>query len=120
MESTIKIDGKPVKVKATAQTPRLYLSIFKTDMLKDLMKLNSVSDEEGLTTEAVEIFERACFVMAKQAHDPTTEGVNYDEWVDRWSMLGLYQALPEIYHVWGISAQTTVQAKKKASKQHGK
>lgn len=122
MEKQITIDGTPVKLKATALTPRLYMTIFGKDMIKDLYRLKdtvAVDDETGeatMTADAVDIFTRAAYVMAKQANDPTTAGKQYEEWLDQWSIFGIYQVLPEIYTLWGLSTRTTVQAKKKKSK----
>ena len=39
MEKTIVIDGKEVKFKATANTPRLYRLKFRRDMIQDMAKL---------------------------------------------------------------------------------
>lgn len=122
MEKTITIDGTPVKLKSTALTPRLYMTIYGKDMIKDLYKLKdtvTVDDETGeatMTADAVDIFTRAAFVMAKQAGDPSTAGVTYEDWLDQWSIFGIYQVLPEIYTLWGLSTRTSVQAKKKGNK----
>lgn len=123
MEKTINIDGKSINFKATALTPRLYLTTFKRDMIKDLYKLNSaieVNEDTGeamLSEGATEIFMGAAYVMAKQANDPTTEGKGYEEWLDGFSIFGLYKALPQIYALWGANTATSVNAKKKHAKQ---
>lgn len=121
MEKTITIDGTPVKLKATALTPRLYMTLFGKDMIRDLYKLKdtvTVDDngEASMTADAIDIFTRTAYVMAKQAGDPSTNGLGYEEWLDQFSIFGVYQALPEIYTLWGLTTRTTVQAKKKKSK----
>lgn len=126
MEKTITIDGTPVTLKSTALTPRMYMTIYGRDMIRDLYKLKdtvTVDDETGeasMTAEAIDIFTRAAYVMAQQANDPTTNGKQYEDWLDQWSIFGIYQALPEIYTLWGLSTRTTVQAKKKGSKPRAK
>jgi hypothetical protein len=120
MEKTITIDGTPVSFRATALTPRLYLTIFKKDMLRELMKMQDIQADDALATDAVDIFTRAGYVMAKQANDPSTDGKDYDAWLDQWSIMGIYQALPELYALWGASTITTVKSKKKVGKQLAK
>jgi hypothetical protein len=126
MEKVITIDGQPVKFKATALTPRLYMSIFGRDMIRDLYKLNGAVkvDKETksvtMSDEATEIFMCAAYAMAKQAGDDTAKQATYEEWLDQFSLFGVYKALPEIYTLWGLSTKTTVQAKKKRSQPRGK
>lgn len=112
MEKIVKIDGKDVKFKATAGTPRRYLSTFKRDMIKDLQKLTLASQkEETLSAEMLQIFLDAAYVMAKQA-DPENIPNNADDWLDEFSMFSIYEVLPQIIELWGMQIDTTVESKK--------
>ena len=112
MEKIINIDGKDVKFKATAGTPRRYLSTFKRDMIKDLQTLTEQSQKEGtMSGESLQIFLDAAYIMAKQA-DPENVPNDPEEWLDNFSMFSVYEILPQIVELWGLQIDTTVESKK--------
>lgn len=112
MERTIEIDGRPVKFKATGATIRIYRQTFQRDILSDMEQLQKEAVDGRPTADALQTFEDMAFVMAKQA-DPSIPDTA-DEWLDGFSMFSLYQILPEIISLWGLSAQTLSDSKKKA------
>ena len=126
MEQIINIDGQDIRFKATALTPRLYLATFKKDLIRELNALNQATTidkktgEVYLSTEATDIFFNIAYIMAKAAKDPSADGKSCEEWLDSFGIFSLYQALPEIYKLWGLSTATTTESKKKADRRHGK
>ena len=113
MEKTIKIDGKDVRFKATAATIRIYRQLTGRDMLVDMQELQKHTNKtkDGLSVEALTIFEDVAFVMAKQA-DPTIPNTA-DEWLDTFEMFSIYVVLPEIVELWKLNEIGTSTAKKK-------
>jgi len=118
MEKVIKIDNKEVKFKATAGTPRRYLSKYHRDMLRDLQDL-SETNKDGYNAEALETFSRIAYIMAKQA-DPDNVPDDEDEWLDEFEMFSIYQVLPEIFAMWNVQTETQVKAKKNLVEAVGK
>ena len=126
MDKIIRIDGKDVKFRATARTPRLYRGLVGRDMIQDMEKLKTAfnkaakvsddaSDEEKrdaqLSMIDLEIFENIAFVMAKHANPDITASA--DEWLDQFQMFSIYQILPELLKLWAINTATTSTPKKK-------
>lgn len=126
MDRIIRIDGKDVKFRATARTPRLYRGLVGRDMIQDMEKLKTAfnkaakvsddaSDEEKrdaqLSMIDLEIFENIAFVMAKHANPDITASA--DEWLDQFQMFSVYQILPELLKLWAINTATTSTPKKK-------
>lgn len=112
MQKTIEVDGRPVEFKATASTARRYRQAFNRDFLLDMQNLsNDMSRGETLSASALETFENIAYTMAKQADDtlPNTA----EEWLDTFDMFSIYEILPQIIELWGISAQTLETGKKK-------
>lgn len=121
MEKVIKIDNKDVKFKATAGTPRRYLTKYHRDMLRDLQKLSdqSQSNNGEMNAEMLEVFSRVAYIMAKQA-DPENVPDDEDEWFDQFEIFSIYQVLPEIFDMWNLQADTQVEAKKNLVEAVGK
>jgi hypothetical protein len=112
MQKTIEVDGKPVAFKATASTARRYRQAFNRDLLIDMQSLtDSVGNGQTLSASALETFENIAYTMAKQADD-TIPGTA-DEWLDGFGMFPIYEILPQIIELWGISTQTLETGKKK-------
>ena len=73
MDRTITIDGKDVKFRATARTPRLYRGIIGRDMIQDMNQLrkayNKAVETKGSAEEVqlsmidLEIFENAAYII---------------------------------------------------------
>lgn len=120
MEKTIKIDDKPVKFKATANTPRMYRQQFQSDLFVDIQKLNDAwqnarANKEPLPGDALTMFENIAYTMAKQA-DPEAVPDTADEWLEQFDMFSIWQILPEIIQLWGINNLSINESKKKAGK----
>lgn len=125
MERTITISGKEVKFRASALVPRLYRFKFGRDMISDMRQLQkSFKKASSLPEDATEeekqdaqlsvldltIFENVAYVMAKHADKSVAD--NPDDWLDGFEMFSIYQVLPAILELWGLSNQTTSIAKK--------
>lgn len=125
MEKTISIDGKEVRMRATALIPRLYRFKFGRDIIRDMSTLqkaykkveelpdNATEEEKQeaqLSVLDLTIFENVAFIMAKHA-DPSIPD-NPDEWLDGFNMFSIYDILPEIMELWHISQKTTSEPKK--------
>ena len=126
MDRTIKIDGKDVKFRATALTPRLYRRVLLRDMIRDMNKLrkaynkaasvdkNATEEEKQeaqLSAIDLEIFENAAYIMARHATPdiaPTP-----DEWLDGFNMFSIYEILPQLLELWALNEAQTSTPKKK-------
>lgn len=112
MEKIIKIDGREVKFKASAATIRLYRQNTGRDMLLDINKLQeSAGSGNGLSAEALNLFEDIAYTMAKQADDSIPDSA--DEWLDSFEMFSIYLVLPQIIELWRLNELTTTTPKKK-------
>lgn len=117
MDEIIKIDGKEVKFRATARTPRLYRAVIGRDMIADMNRLKKSYDRrqtanEELDVMDLQIFEDTAYVMARHA-DPDMEAKTADEWLDEFNMFSIYEVLPTILNLWALNTKTTSTAKKK-------
>lgn len=117
MDKVINIDGKDVKFRATARTPRLYRGIIGRDMIADMNKLRkayerSEKGEDELDVADLQIFEDTAYIMARHA-DPDMAEKTADEWLDTFNMFSIYEVLPEILKLWALNNQQTSTAKKK-------
>lgn len=125
MEKTILIDNKDVKLRASALVPRLYRYRFNRDMICDMRQLQkafrkATSLPDDATEEEIQdaqlsvldltIFENVAYVMAKHADKTVAESL--EEWLDGFEMFSIYEVLPHILELWGLSQQTTSVAKK--------
>lgn len=126
MDRTLSIDGKDVRFRATARTPRLYRMLIGRDMIRDMNQLRKsynkvVSIEENATEEEkqdaqfsmidLELFENAAYIMARHANPDIKESV--DEWLDEFNMFSIYHILPELLKLWAMNEATTSTPKKK-------
>lgn len=126
MDRTVNIDGKDVKFRATARTPRLYRVLIGRDMIQDMNRLSKAykkasevskdaTDEEKqdaqLSMVDLEIFENAAYVMARHAN-PELQ-MTADEWLDTFEIFSIWQILPEILKLWALNNKTTSTPKKK-------
>lgn len=124
MDKVVKIDGKNVKFRATARTPRLYRAIIGRDMIRDMNRLSKAykkatadyeTEEEKLEAQLeatdLEIFENVAYIMARHANPDIIETA--DEWLDSFNMFSIYEVLPEILELWALNNVTTSTPKKK-------
>lgn len=126
MEKTLIIDGKEVKMKASALIPRLYRFKFGRDIIRDMQQLQNAYQKnqtipENATQEEKEnaqfsildltIFENVAYIMAKQADSSIPDTI--DEWMEGFSMFSIYEVMPQIIELWELSNATTSATKKK-------
>ncbi|MBR5312955.1 MAG: hypothetical protein IKU40_08755 [Clostridia bacterium] len=116
MDKIIKIDGKEVKFRATARTPRLYRALVGRDMIADMNKLQKrfkkVDDGEQFDVLDLQIFEDTAYIMARHAN-PDMKEQTADEWLDTFDMFSIYEILPQIFELWAVNTKQTSTPKKK-------
>ena len=117
MDREVSIDGKTVKFRATARTPRLYRAIIGRDMIQDMNKLMKAyerkkQNEDDLDVIDLQIFEDVAYIMARHAN-PEMEEKTADDWLDTFDMFSIYEVLPHVLELWAINARQTSTAKKK-------
>lgn len=117
MERVIEIDGREVRLRASAAIPRLYRIKFRRDILQDMQKLReavrkSESDAKRAGTEnstipmeALELFENVAYLMAKHA-DPAVPAT-VEEWLDGFETFSVYTVFPVIEELWSHNLQQT-------------
>lgn len=118
METTIRLDGRDVRFKASAATPLLYRSRFNRDLLRDLRGLAAEMqrgrDADGsLPIQVLETFERMAYIMAKQA-DPDAVPDSPEEWIDGFSVMPFYGLFPVLLDLWSGNVEGLEESKKKA------
>ena len=117
MDRIIEIDGKQVKFRATARTPRLYRAIVGRDMISDMNKLKraydrNTTDGDELDIADLQIFEDTAYIMARHANPEMIEK-SADDWLDTFNMFSIYEVLPQILDLWALNTKTTSTSKKK-------
>lgn len=126
MEKILNIGGKEVKMRASALIPRLYRFKFGRDLMRDMASLEKAYRKiQDLPEDATEeqrqeaqfsvldltIFENVAYIMAKHGNPEVPSSP--DEWLDSFEMFSIYEILPEIITLWGLSEGTTSHSKKK-------
>mgnify|MGYP007101830498 CR=1 FL=1 len=121
LSKTLHIGEKDVAFKSSAAIPRLYRTLFKRDIFRDLTKLEeSYRQKAGsgaLEVTDLEIFENVAYVMAKHADPSIPDSI--DDWLDQFEMFSIYEILPEILELWGSNLFTTIQPAKNAGRPSG-
>lgn len=129
MEKTVSIDGKEVRLRASAAIPRLYRMKFRRDILQDMKVIQteimraeearkSAGTENGedpgstLPLEALTLFENVAYLMAKHG-DPSGVPDSVDEWLDGFDTFSVYTVFPVIQELWTANLQTLNTPKKK-------
>lgn len=117
MDREITIDGKQVKFRATARTPRLYRALIGRDMISDMNKLmksyeRKQKNEDDLDVIDLQIFEDVAYIMARHANPEITEKTA-DDWLDTFDMFSIYEILPHILELWAVNTKQTSSPKKK-------
>ena len=116
MDKVIDINGKEVKFRATARTPRLYRALIQRDMIQDMNKLMKAfkrkkEDDDDLDVVDLQIFEDVAYTMARHAN-PDMEEKPADEWLDTFDMFSIYEVLPHILELWALNTKQTSELKK--------
>ena len=109
MEKTILIDGREVRFKATANTPRLYRLKFRRDMLQDMAKLANQYSKGKIDIPELTVFENVAYIMALQADAQIGE---VSDWLDDFRIFDIYEVLPQLLELWGMNMETTIESKK--------
>lgn len=117
MDKVVSIDGKEIKFRATARTPRLYRALIGRDMISDMNRLQKAFDpknveESNLDMLNLQIFEDTAYIMARHANPDITEKTA-DEWLDSFNMFSIYEVLPHILELWAVNTKQTSIPKKK-------
>lgn len=117
MDKTVTIDGKDIKFRATARTPRLYRVLIGRDMIQDMNKLMKAyerkkKNDDDLDIIDLQIFEDVAYAMARHAN-PEMKEQTADEWLDGFGMFSIYEVLPHILELWAINTKQTATPKKK-------
>ena len=115
MEKTIMIDGREVRLRASAAIPRLYRIKFRRDILQDMQTIKKAVEksvqenaQEGgqmssIPLEALELFENVSYLMAKHA-DPAVPST-VEEWLDGFETFSIYTVFPTIEELWMANVQ---------------
>jgi len=117
METTVMIDGKVVRFRATAAVPRLYRIKFRRDIMQDMVLVKKAleqkeQDGENIPPLALELFENMAYIMAKHA-DKDGVPSSPDEWLDGFGTFSIYKIFPVIQALWEGNTESLVEAKKK-------
>lgn len=121
MERVLNINGIDVKLKATANVPRLYRVLFNRDIYKDIMKLKkdieyAQKNKKSMPIKSLELFENVAYAMAFNGDKKNTPR-NIDSWLDQFETFDIYEIFPEIFKLWGINEETHSEAKKKTQEE---
>ena len=116
MEKTIEIDGKKVKLKSTAGTPKRYKAQFRKDYFSELLKLSKLmANTDGDTFDLAEIdyseldyldfevFYNFIWVLAKTADKNIGDPL---DWLDEFDSMPLAEIFPEIIDLLESSIST--------------
>lgn len=115
MEKTIMIDGREVRLRASAAIPRLYRIKFRRDILQDMQTIKKAVEksvqenaQEGgqmssIPLEALELLENVSYLMAKHA-DPAVPPT-VEEWLDGFETFSIYTVFPAIEELWMANVQ---------------
>ena len=122
MEKTIEIDGKKVKLKSTAGTPKRYKAQFRKDYFSELLKLSKLmTNTDGDTFDLAkidyseldyldfEVFYNFIWVLAKTADKNIGDPL---DWLDEFDSMPLAEIFPEIIDL----LESSISTKKKQMK----
>ena len=127
MEKIVIVDGKEVRMRASALIPRLYRVKFGRDMIADMRQLQKAYNRaRSLPKDATEeerqdaqlsvmdltIFENVAYMMVKHGGNDIPDTA--EEWLDSFDgVFSIYEVLPTILELWHMTNQTTSVPKKK-------
>ena len=115
MEKTIMIDGRELRLRASAAIPRLYRIKFRRDILQDMQTIKKAVEKSSrenaqdggqmssIPLEALELFENVSYLMAKHA-DPAVPST-VEEWLDGFETFSIYTVFPAIEELWMANVQ---------------
>lgn len=135
MERTILIDGREVRLRASASIPRLYRIKFRRDIIHDMAFISKALDKSlrarkaatepaesktddqeetagpAVALEASDIPMEALTMFENVAYlmakhaDPTVPS-DPEEWLDGFETFSIYQVFPVIQEMWEANLQT--------------
>ena len=116
MEKTIVVDGKELKFKATASTPRVYRQAFGRDIFTDIGTIiASVGSDVDLPVTALDAFENVAYCLNSQAEgrELKRESIEKDmtTWLDGFETFSIYHIFPELMELWRLNNEQTVEPK---------
>lgn len=116
MEKTISIDGRELKFKATASTPRVYRQAFGRDIYVDIKSLLAgISAEADIPVEVLNAFENIAYCLNAQAEGKELKRETLDkemnEWLDQFDTFSIYHIFPQIMDLWRLTNEQTVEPK---------
>lgn len=123
METTVTIDGREVRFRATAAIPRLYRIKFRRDILQDFQAIQKELEQTGqggstLPIQALTLFEDIAYIMAKHA-DKDAVPADPDEWLESFGTFSIYQIFPTLLALWTGNIEMMDVAKKKLDQSTG-
>lgn len=122
MERAVTIDGREVKMRASALTPRLYRRYFGHDMMRDMNELirnYQDADNNEITIPNLEVFENVAWLFLKEAGEDV--GESPEEWLDTLDgVFSIYEAMPTIIELWASNQATTSVPKNPGGPRQGK
>lgn len=127
LERAVIIDGKEMRMRASALIPRLYRAKFGRDAVRDMATLKKAYDKaKALPEDATEeerqdaemsvldltIFENMAWLMLRHA------GMEIPDDPDSWlesidGVFSVYEVMPVIVDLWQTGQQTTSKPRKK-------
>lgn len=127
MYKKIEIDGKPLELLSNAATPRIYKTIFRSDLFSDFTSLDVSAIKDGNDFKALEIIKQLTYVLNIQATKPFREYYgkvtedDYIEWLTGFEEEAFYDpdVLIQIIGVWQKSVTSSVAEKNAASPLQG-
>lgn len=122
MEKTILIDGRELKFKATASTPRVYRQAFGRDLFVDINSLIAgISAEADIPVDCLDAFENIAFCLNMQAEGVKLERENIEEkmseWLDQFETFSVYHIFPKLMELWRANTEQTVEPKNPQARQ---
>jgi len=121
MERTVTLDGKEVRLRASAAIPRLYRLKFGRDIIQDMRSIQRAvkkaedARREGgdapIPMEALTLFENVAYLMARHADPAVPDTV--DAWLDGFETFSIYSVFPVIQELWEDNLRTLNQPVKK-------
>lgn len=111
MQKLIQIGAAQVPMKASGNTPKIYRNMFSRDMIIEMKELFKSLDNDGQISEETDlsIVENVAYVMAYEANP----GIGtMTEWLDTLGPFDIFNAMPDILHVWTGSSNTLSDSKK--------
>jgi len=108
MEKVVTIDGKEYKLKATGSTPRVYRSLFKSDVFSDIQRaVTPTGDLVG-----IDVFENLAYCTALQGGSIST-GTNIEDWLDSFnSPTAIIEVATDLMDLWTAETDTMSVGKK--------